>query len=64
MCMTLVLILEKTLMLTHLIPGQNCSDFADDMFRFIFVNEKFYILIKTSLKFVPNGQIDNKSALL
>ena len=35
------------MILTHLPPG--C----------IFVNEKFYILIKFSLKFVPKGPIDN-----
>ena len=39
--------------LTHLPPGQNGRRFADDIFRCIFVNEKFCTLIKTSLKFVP-----------
>ena len=33
--------------------GQNGSRFADDIFRCIFVNEKFCILIGISLKFVP-----------
>ena len=28
------------------------------------MNEKFYILIQISLKFVPEGPIDNKSALV
>ena len=37
---------------------------ADDIFRCIFVNEKLYILIKISLKFVLKGQIDNNSALV
>ena len=32
-------------------------------FNYIFFNEKYYILIKISLNFVPNGQIDNKSPL-
>ena len=45
-------------------PGQAGLDFADDSFRGIFVNEKFLILIKTSLKFVPKGPIDNNSALV
>ena len=31
--------------------------FSDDIFRYIFVNEKFCILIKISLKFVPYGPI-------
>ena len=35
------------------LPGQNGYHFADDDFRCIFVNEKFRILIKISLKFVP-----------
>ena len=37
---------------------------ADDIFRCIFVNEKFCILNKISLKFVPKGPIDNNSALV
>ena len=39
-------------------PGQNGRHFADDIFGCIFVNEKFYILIKILLKFVPNGSND------
>ena len=35
-----------------------------DIFRCIFVNEKFSILIKISLKFVPKGQIDNNPVLV
>ena len=42
----------------------NGRHFADDMFRCIFVNEKFGILIKTPLKFVPKGLIDNNLALV
>ena len=34
--------------------------FADDIFRYIFVNESFCILIKISLNFVPKGPIDDK----
>ena len=44
-------------------PGQNGRYFADDIFRCIFMNEKFCILIKISLKFVPMGPIDNNPAL-
>ena len=41
------------------------ATFADDIFKWIFVNEKFFcILIKISLKFVPKGPIDNKAALV
>ena len=45
-------------------PGQNGRHFADDVFRCIFVNEKFCTLIKISLKFVPKGSIDNNPALV
>ena len=43
-------------------PGQNGRHFADNIFGWIFVNEKFCILIKISLKFVPKGSIDNNPA--
>ena len=45
-------------------PGQNGRHFADIIFRCIFVNEKFCILIKISLKFVPKGPIDNYPAFV
>ena len=45
-------------------PGQNSCHFADNIFRCIFVNEKFCILIEMSLKFVPKGSIDNNLALV
>ena len=46
------------------LPGQNVRHFVDDIFRWIFLNEKFCILIKISLKFVPDGPIDNNPALV
>ena len=45
-------------------PGQNGRHFADDIFRCIFENEKFCILIQISLKFVSTGPIYNKPALV
>ena len=45
-------------------PGQNGHHFADNIFRYIFVNEKFCTLIKISLKFVPKGSVDYKAALV
>ena len=42
-------------------PEQNGRHFSD-IFRCIFVNEKFCILIKISINFVPKGLIDNNSA--
>ena len=43
-------------------PGQKGRNFTDDVF--IFVNEKFCILITISLKFVPRVQIDNNPTLV
>ena len=37
---------------------------ADDIFKCIFFNENTTILIQISLKSVPKGPIDNKSALV
>ena len=45
-------------------PRQNGCHFADDIFKRIFVNENIWILIKISLKFVPNGPINNIPALV
>ena len=38
---------------------QNGWNFEDDIFKCIFLNENFCILIKISLKFVPKGPIYN-----
>ena len=45
-------------------PGQNGRHFPDDIFKCIFMNEKFCILIRISLKFVPKGLINNIPALV
>ena len=45
-------------------PGQNGHHFTDDIFKCIFMNEKFHILIQISLKFVLNIPIDSKSAMV
>ena len=37
---------------------------ADDISKCVFLNEKFCIVIKISLKFVPGGLIDNNPALV
>ena len=44
--------------LTHL------SHVQDDIFKFIFMNEKFCILIRISPKFVPMGPINNIPVLV
>ena len=45
-------------------PGHNGRHFSDDIFRCIFVNEKFSIVIKIPLKFVPKGPSGNNPALV
>ena len=45
-------------------PEQNGRHLADDIFKYIFLNEKFRILIRISLKFVLKVPIDNKSVLV
>ena len=42
---------------------QNGCHFADDIFKRIFLNEIFWFFTKMSLKFVPQGPIDNNLAL-
>ena len=37
---------------------------ADDIFKWIFLNENGRFPIKISLKFVPRGPIDNNPALV
>ena len=45
-------------------PRQNGRHFPDDIFKWIFLNENIWILIKISLKFVPRGSINNIPALV
>ena len=43
---------------------QNGRHFPDDIFKWIFVNENAWILVKISLKFVSRGPINTISALV
>ena len=43
---------------------QNGRHFADDIFKYIFLNQNVWIPNKISLKFVPKGQINNIPALV
>ena len=45
-------------------PRQNGCHFPDDIFKWIFLNENTWILIKISLKFVPKGLINKIPALV
>ena len=50
--------------LTHLPLDKKATIWADDIFNCIFLNEKVQILIKSSLKFVCKGVIDNIQTLV
>ena len=45
-------------------PRQNGRHFADDFFKYVFLYENMSIWINISLKFVPNGEINNIPALV
>ena len=45
-------------------PRQNGRHFADDIFKWILVNENAWIVIEIPLKFVPRYTIYNSSALV
>ena len=45
-------------------PRQNGRHFADDIFKCTFLNENVWILIKITLRFVPQGPINNIPALV
>ena len=50
--------------LAHFPLDRMAAILAYDIFRRIFMNEKFCILIKNSLKFVPKVPIDNSPTLV
>ena len=45
-------------------PWQIGLHFADDIFKYILLNEDHYIFIRISLKFVPYGPINNKPTMV
>ena len=51
-------------MVSTLRPRQNGTHFADDIFKWIFLNKNVWISIKISLKFVSKGPINNIPALV
>ena len=56
--------IEVVVQINSSTPGQNGRHVADDIFKWIFVNEKLCILIKISLKIVPKSSVDNNQALV
>ena len=56
--------LLRALRLTHWGRDKNGRYFSDDIFKCIFLNENTSISIDISLKFVPEGRINNIQALV
>ena len=55
---------EEWFVLNNQKSQTNGCNFADDIFKCIFLNEKVWIPIKISLKFVPKGPINNIPAMV
>ena len=53
-----------TCALNTLRPRQNGRRFPDDIFKYIFLNENVWILLKISLKFIHKFRINNIPALV
>ena len=53
-----------SLKLNTLRPRQNGRRFADDIFKWTFLNENIWCFIKISLKFVPRGPVNNIPSLV
>ena len=51
-------------MVNTLRPRKNDRHFTAAIFKYIFLNENIWILLKISLKLVPNGPINNAPALV
>ena len=45
-------------------PQQNGCHFTNALLKCNFINEKFYIVIQISLKFVPESPIKDKTGLV
>ena len=55
---------QLDIVLNILRPRQKRRHFADDIFKCNFLNENVWVPIKNSLKFVPQGPINNIPALV
>ena len=63
-CVCVFLSFHNRWMLNTLRPRQNSGRFADDILDCVLLNENVWISIKISLKFLPNGPINNVPALV
>ena len=55
--------MEPNLYRSHCVNSSPLDNIADDIFKCISVNEKFFIMIEISMMFVPKGPIYNIPAL-
>ena len=56
--------LDAAVHINTLKPRQNGLDFAEGIFKHIFLNETALVSIKVSMKFILNDPIENISALV
>ena len=55
---------DGSMVINTLRPRQRCRHFSEDIFQCVFLTENVWTSIQISLKFVPNGPIDNIPALV
>ena len=60
----IILIHQKALLIDTMRQKPNGHHFADNIFKCILLTERYCILIRISMEFVPNGLNDNKAALV
>ena len=63
-CVHLHCITASRKLIYHIEAETNGRCFADDIFKWIFLNKSVWIPIRISLKFVPNGPINKIPALV
>ena len=59
-----LVVYDRVCIFITLRPRQNGGHFPDNIFKCILLNENVWILLKISLKFVPQGSIKNIPALV
>ena len=63
-CSIICALSSLVLFCTYISSGQNGRHLAGSVFKWIFFNEKFCILMQILLKSVPKGPTDNTAALI
>ena len=56
--------MDADIVINTMKPEQNGRHFADGIFKCIFLIENLHIWIEISLEYIPEGSMDNNSALV